>query len=336
MREQPHYDNLLTKEFFEKYYIEQKMSYPSLREMLRAQGLNIAVGTLCKYAKKHGLGRTATEARLQIIHEDPLEWGKSLINEQLIEMIDGFILGDGSLGPNTKNTAARLTCGVEYQEFCSYMMSLFGKYQAVWSKYEHSSMNQGFVWQGMTSFHPDLYQQYLRWYPFVESKGKRDKNPPDDVRLTPTSVMLWYLGDGSLIIDKKVNTVMLRISTDSFLPERVEFLAAKLCEKGIACHRNNDNRIMVDAKGIPAFFSFIGNESPVKCYDYKFKLPEWRLSSMRMSEVAQKLGVDYQRLAHLVKSGKLPCYRASDKGKPRFLPEHIEVCKSMMASGELY
>ena len=34
MREQPHYTNLLTKEFFEEYYINKKMSYPKIRNML--------------------------------------------------------------------------------------------------------------------------------------------------------------------------------------------------------------------------------------------------------------------------------------------------------------
>ena len=316
--------------------VKQKMSYPKLREMLKQRGLNISIGALCTYAKRHGIGRTISESRLQVNHEYPLAWSKTILTEEIQEAVDGFLLGDGSIGLNKLETSGRLRCGVEHYEFCSYMMSFFESYQAVWAKYNDSSMNQGFQWQGSTSFHPDLLRQYLRWYPFVESKGKRDKQPPDDVRITPLSVMLWYLGDGSLIIDKKVNTVMLRISTDSFLPERVEFLVGKLQEKGIACHRNNDNRIMVDARGIPAFFGFVGKESPIRCYDYKFKLPEWRLNSMRMRDVAEELKVDYQRLAYLVKTGMITCLRASDKGKPRFLPEHVEACKALISSGDLY
>ena len=55
MKEQPHYLELLTKEFFEKYYLEQKMSFPKIVEMLSEQGYNIAVGTIYKYYKKLGL-----------------------------------------------------------------------------------------------------------------------------------------------------------------------------------------------------------------------------------------------------------------------------------------
>jgi len=57
---------------------------------------------------------------------------------------------------------------------------------------------------------------------------------------------------------------------------------------------------------------------------------------MRMRDVAEELKVDYQRLAYLVKTGMITCLRASDKGKPRFLPEHVEACKALISSGDLY
>lgn len=335
MADQPHYETLLSKNFFEQYYLEQRMSYPKLREMLKERGYNISVGTLHKYAKKYGIGRAATESRLQANHTSPLDWNKTLLNESMIEAIDGFILGDGGIGLNAKETVGRLKCGVEHNEFCTYMMSFFYPYQATWKKQNDASMSQGFRWDGITSFHPDLLQQYLRWYPFVESKGRRDKQPPDDVRITPLSIVIWYLGDGTLIDDEKNNTFMMRLSTDSFLPEKVEFLASKLREKGIACHRNNDNRILIETRGQGPFLEYIGGKSPIGCYDYKFRLPKWRFSK-RMREVADELKLDYQRLAYLVKIGKIPCYRASENGKPRFLPEHIEACKKAMESGDLF
>ena len=50
-----------------------------------------------------------------------------------------------------------------------------------------------------------------------------------------------------------------RLSTDGFSKEKVEMLVDKLKEIGIKCHRTNENRIMIDTKGIPAFLSIIGN-----------------------------------------------------------------------------
>ena len=44
----------------------------------------------------------------------------------------------------------------------------------------------------------------------------------------------------------------------------------------------------------------------------------------RQQEVADEFGIDYNKLSYWVKSGKVPCLRASEGGKPRFLPEHIK------------
>ena len=332
MREQPHYEHLLTKDFFEKHYVLDRKSYPELRQMLLKQGYNIHVGTLCKYAKKHSLGRTVSEGQRNT--GIFLDWKTTFLNEQTTEAIDGFILGDGGIKINDAQTSGRLCCTVEHQGFCAYMMNFFSSYAPSCKKEKDESMRQGFRWAGITLSHPDLYQQYLRWYP--EVFGKREKQPPDDVRITPLSVMIWYLGDGSMITNEDSNSIMLRISTDSFRPERVEFLASKLQEKGIACHRNGDNRIMVDAKGIPAFFDFIGHVSPVSCYKYKFDVPAWRLTTVKMRQAAQDLGVDYQRLAYLVKIGKAPATRLQAGGKPLFTQEQIGALRELKQAGVLY
>jgi len=327
MREQPHYTSLLTKDFFEKNYIQERMSYPKIREMLLEQGYNIHVGTLYNYAKKLGIGRNRSEAKRNR-EEDPLDWDTSYITEEVLEYIDGFLLGDGGLQTTYKGKEkiSRLTCGVQYEEFCRYLMDGFYSYKHSCSKCKDDHMKSGFVWNGRTRFHPDLYIQLQRWYKKNE-KGGSKKQPPDDVRITPKSVMLWYLGDGSLV---QVNdTVVIRLSTDGFDKERVEFLAEKLKEKGIDCYRNGDNRIQIRTSAVPSFFKFIGKESPVKCYDYKFELPEWRFEAKRMRKVADELNIDYQRLAYMVKIGKINCYRASENGRPRFLPDHIKEVKKV-------
>jgi len=325
MKEQPHYTNLLTEEFFTEYYIRRRMSYPKIRKMLLEQGHNIHVGTLHSYAKKLGIGRNRSEAKRNR-EKDPLNWDKNYMTKEVLECVDGFLLGDGGLQTTYKGEAevSRLTCGVQYEEFCKYLMDNFHIYKSSYSKCIDSHMKSGFVWNGRSRFHPDLYIQLQRWY--IKSKdGKSKKQPPDDVRITPKSVMMWYLGDGSLV--QKNNTVVIRLSTDGFDKEKVEFLAEKLKEKGIDCYRNGDNRIQIRTSAVPAFFKFIGKESPVKCYDYKFNLPEWRFEAKRMKVVANELGIEYQKLAHLVKVGKISCYRSSEKGRPRFLPEHIAEVK---------
>lgn len=251
------------------------------------------------------------------------------------EHVDGFLLGDGSVGidKRMKSKKARAKCGLEYEEFSRYLISFFDEISI--NKYKDKKMKQGFHWEGRTRYSKEWYEQYLRWYPEGQD-GKRLKQVPDDVVISPTSVMMWYLGDGSVVHPQDDSTVMLRISTDGFKREGVELLVKKLNDIGIVCHRNNENRVQIKARGIPYFFDYIGRTSPVKCYDYKFALPTWRFESMRMSEVARQLGVNYNRLAHLVKIGKIPAYRLSSKGRPRFMLSHIKRAEELIKAGELY
>jgi len=333
MREQPHHTDLLTKEFFEEYYIDKKMSYPQIKEMLKTQGYNIHNGTLHKYAKRVGIGRGASEARRNW-DSDSLDYNKTYIDEEMLKWLDGLALGDGGISPNHNSGVARLSCGVEYEEFCKYLMHPFLSLGAKVKKRNSPAMNQGFIFSGATRFHPEIYEQYLRWYPEVK-EGIRGKQPPDDVRITKESVQSWFLGDGSLSVTN--NTIGVQLSTDGFIKERNEMLVDKLRGIGIKCHRNNENRIKVNTKGIPAFFDLIGRKSPISCYNYKFdRVPEFRFTSKRMKEVADELNISYDRLSYFVKIGKVETYRLSKNGRPRFLPEHIKRVKELINSGELY
>lgn len=334
MKEQPHYTNILTEDFFNKYYSEKRMSFPKLRDKLKSEGYNIAISTIYSYCKKLGiLMRGSSEARRE--WDNSLDYNVSYLNKNMIEAIDGFLLGDGGASIyNGKIKVGRLSCGLEHEEFCRYLMSFFSDYKPKISKYKDRRMKQGFIWNGKTKFHPDIYKQYKRWYKLIN--GKYIKSVPNDVVISPISVMSWFLGDGSISHPEDNSTILLRLSTDGFQKEEVEFLVTKLIDKSIKCHRSNENRIIVNSRGIPSFFNYIGNQSPIFCYNYKFDLPYWRFSSKRMKEVSDELGVDYNRLSYLVKINKLSCYRLTPNGRPRFLPEHIECAKQLIKNKELY
>lgn len=336
MKVKSYYTDILTEEFFRVNYLEKRLSFPKLKDLLKENGHDISIGSIHKYCKKLGfLTRGQSEARREW-DDNPLNYNISYLTEPVIEILDGFLLGDGGIETDKRNKigTARFACGVEFEEFCKYLIDRFTSYFPTVKKYKSIGMKQGFVFYGRTKFHPDIYQQYQRWYKYRD--GKFIKSVPTDVRITPTSVMMWFLGDGSLVQPEDNSTVMLRLSTDGFTCDEVEYLVIKLIEKGIQCHRNKENRIMVDARGIPTFFDFIGRTSPVKCYDYKFNLPTWRLESKRMKDVANELKIDYNRLCYFVKIGRINCYRLSELGRPRFLPEHINECRKLIESGELY
>lgn len=310
--------NILSKDFLNQHYVQEEKSCREISEfIMNKYDISISVSTIHKKLVENDINRNSLESRL-LRDKNSLDYNKSYLREDIIEAIDGFLLGDGSIDSSNKNKktkSARLTCGLQYEEFCNYFASFFQDYGMVVSAYKDEGMSSGVQYHGRSRFHPDFFDQYIRWYNY------KDKQPPDDVRITPTSLMMWYLGDGSVVVkDRSIN---LRLSTDSFLPEKVKFLVEKLKLIGINSHRNNDNRIVIQARSIPVFFDFIGKKSPVKCYDYKFKLPDWRFESIRMKEAAKELQLSYNRLSHLVKIGKIECLRLSKNGRPRFLKEHL-------------
>jgi len=325
--------DICSKEYLTELYESKKYGLPKIQaDILQKIGIKVSTGFLCNRLSENGIKlRTSSQARRVVAKS--LDWDKSFLTEEQIESVDGFLIGDGYAHVIHDKKISRFSCGVEHKEFSSYMRSFFLSYDPSELKYYPSSSGTSSgTWDFRTRYHPDLYIGGSRWYP----PGMK-KSVPDDVRITPTSVMMWYLGDGTVIVNNKVNTIILRLSTDCFKREQVEdILIAKLRHMGIDCHRNNENRINVSAKGIPAFFDFIGRSSPVKCYDYKFALPVWRFESKRIKTISQELSVDYNRLLHLVQSGKIPCYRASEKGRPRLLPEHIEIAKELIKTGDLY
>lgn len=336
MREQPQHTDILTKEFFQKYYVEERWSYQDLQKLIfRTHHRHIVVSTIHSYAKKLGFGRTRSEAKRNQ-DPNPLDYSQPVLSNEMIEAVDGFLLGDGGIeySRDRETNIARFQCTLEHQEFALYLMSHWPGSQPSCIQVNSPKSPSGKLWQAYTRFHPDFYAQLVRWYPESKDENRRIKEPPPDIQITPKSVMMWYLGDGSCVNDK--GSVQLRLSTDGFSERGVEFLAQKLQEKGIACHRNNDNRIYIEAKGIPKFFDFIGRTSPVKCYEYKFDLPEWRYTAKRMSEVAEELGIPYGKLNDAVKAKKVAVFREHPEAKPRFLPEHIEALRASILNGEFY
>jgi hypothetical protein len=203
---------------------------------------------------------------------------KSFMTEQVIEWVDGFLLGDGRIEYTISNgivKGARFSIGVLYEEFATYAISGFKDYHPSELKQSGKICERrpNLMWSSTTLSHPDIARQAERWY---RGQGKKTRIP-QDVRITPVSIMLWYLGDGSFHYNPNENNSLLRLATCSFLPEDIEsILIPKLKALGIQCERTkckNDIQILPESTG--TFFNFIGRKSPIHCYDYKFDVPDW-------------------------------------------------------------
>jgi len=232
-----------------------------------------------------------------------LDANTSFLNEGLFEWIDGFLLGDGCVNHKKDGSyrSARFTFGSVQKEWTVYAMSGLKDYAPItpWQSGEVCKKRPRLCWNSRTLTHPDIVLQAKRWYP----NGK--KIIPIDVRLTAQSILLWYLGDGS-ITQKGV----IRLATCGFTPDDIDtILIPRLKEMGVeACRNEVKNDIRLSTASVSRFFDIIGKTSPIKCYSYKFEYAPW-LDLYRISDIA-KDDKEKWRIQYLYKMGKLDCRKS--------------------------
>jgi len=242
----------------------------------------------------------------------PINYNKTYLNSAMIEWIDGFLLGDGSIRfstnkyRKTKNPGyCRFSVASVKKQWMRYAISKFKVYNI---KHEHkkrynNERNPNTLWINRTNGHPDITKQAIRWYPHPECI----KRVPKDIVITPTSVLLWYLGDGSL-----VNNQNIKLATCAFSDVEIQkYLIPKLEAHGIRCYISHWKKypyIIIRRNSVGRFFFFIGKKSPVSCYDYKFKYKKW-YDYKRLSDII-KNKKDKWRAIYYYKVGKLKCFKS--------------------------
>ena len=228
-----------------------------------------------------------------------LPYNVSWADEALVEWVDGFLLGDGHLALTRVGDAARASISTKHPEWTDYAMIGFKNYQpkeatrvVSHSKVTGKSYD---AYQSASLAHPDLKVHRDRWYP----QGK--KIVPADVRLTPTSLRLFYLGDGCF------SKGDVELAAVDFTEDEVAVLACALKEKlGLEFHphliRGKRLRLRLVAEHVHRFFDVIGKDDPTGCYGYKFDLTQVcpvtgkpgvarNRNTESLAELAKELGV---------------------------------------------
>jgi hypothetical protein len=288
-------------------YINKKMSTNDIsKESKYLFGIWIGNVTIYKELIRHKIPvRSISESVSRAM--STLNIDESFLDEKTIEWIDGFLLGDGSIGYDKKTfKSARFSFGSAEKQWTNYAMSGLKKY----NPREASSKGWKFrpekpsspLFSSATKMHPDISLQAKRWYP----NGK--KIVPLDIRITPISILLWYLGDGS--IGRQITATNPHLATCGFTPEENNnILIPKLSKLGIRClYGRVKNNIIICSDSIKIFFDIIGHKSPISCYDYKFEVPEWLfLKTLKMIIPDKK---ERWRAKYYIISGQIQCQKS--------------------------
>jgi hypothetical protein len=297
-------------EILRKSYIDDKMSTTEIaNNSERLFGVKVSCGIIYKELLRHNIPVRSKSESISMATSS-IDPNVHHITEELIEWIDGFLLGDGGIEIQNRDNyrGSRFAIGSSNEQWTTFAISRFKMYGECdvkkWGTIDEKHPN--YLWHSRTKTHPDIIHQAERWYTGENLK----KVVPPDVRITPTSLLLWYLGDGSLTYIEDCNTYVVRFATCAFSVEEIEnILMPKLNALGLECSRDKSkNDIRILASSIGRFFDIIGHKSPISCYDHKFAIPDW-LRLIRLSDIVQN---DRQKwmAQYYYKSGQLECSKS--------------------------
>jgi hypothetical protein len=188
------------------------------------------------------------------------------ITDYTNDIIIGSLLSDGCVNNtnNGKNYFWTQTCVNE--DYINYLIDETNldlhKFTKPSNKFISTNgktytAKKAFVFKSKASVTFTKYRE--DWYP------NGVKIVPKNIKITPTVLLHWYLGDGYISDECGIT-----LCTDSFDKESLTFLLYELENIGLLPHLNYlKNRIIIPNKRVIEFLTYIG-ECPVKSFDYKW------------------------------------------------------------------
>jgi hypothetical protein len=157
---------------------------------------------------------------------------------------------------------------LKYCEYVERTLKSFGILEGgrIRKVYNKSSNCYGYRYRSL--HYVELLPIYRQWYP------NNKKIVPKTVKLTPSTIRQWYIGDGTL--NNHDSRSSIRLCTDSFTISDVKCLVKQLINLGFEVTRQlSTNRIHISVYSTKEFLKYIGS-CPVKCYRYKWNYQDNR------------------------------------------------------------
>lgn len=184
------------------------------------------------------------------------------INENLMNHINGWMLGDGHVTKSKKQSSFCISS--KHQEYIKYINNIFINNNMSCKIYTAKQFNK--IYYKLTTLSSVQIKNIRNiWY------KNNTKIIPKKIKLTPTVLNHWMMDDGTYNADKG----HIRLCTNCFSIDECIFLANKLnnlldvndihiIEKGI-----NKTRIYLPKNSANKFLNFAG-KCNVNCFNYKW------------------------------------------------------------------
>lgn len=312
----------------QSYIVEKKSTTNISKNSIEIFGFSISTATIYKDLVNNNIPLRNKSDSVSMVSGE-LDKNISYMSESISEWVDGYLLGDGYINFRKPTySSSRFRIDSKEKDWVVYAMSGLKSYSPREPKLYNNVTERrpNPIWMAQTLMHPDINFQASRWYSGIN----QIKKIPIDIQITPISTMLWYLGDGSFHYEEDGNMSILRLATCAFDRKDLEqIIIPKLKDYNINCYVDNyKNDIHIRSESIKDFFNFIGNKSPISCYDHKFAIPDW-LRLIRLSDIVEN---DKQKwmAQYYHKTGQLECSKSPGGKMLLFTEEQAEKLKNKL------
>ena len=196
------------------------------------------------------------------------------------QVLDGAMLGDGSLIIHKNGVNAYLSYLSKSEQHVRYVMDYFQEFLTDAGYYNSSYFDKRTKKEycrtvAKTHALQVFTQQQKRWY------KNKIKILPKDLVLTPLTCLIWYIGDGGLINSNR--SQYIKLSTQCFSKEeQEEILLPQLKQFEATLMKTDLNKqdeqqyfIYIPHRKIKSFLEYIGN-CPFSDYSYKWNYQEYK------------------------------------------------------------
>lgn len=188
-----------------------------------AESMNLVDDTVLYHLKRQGV----------VIRPKGQVPNSVAVGEELLELLDGLLLGDGGLALHGTEKTPHYSMSQSLAQV-AWVEWLRGRFESLGVSSRVSTLSpthiRGEARQLNSLTYVELREQHERWYrPMSEEERKADpkhrywrKVVPIDVRLSPLALSQWYFGDGT------VTGGRVKFCTHGFTKEECAFLAQRL------------------------------------------------------------------------------------------------------------
>lgn len=228
---------------------------------------------------------------------------ETIPNQIEIEILNGLMLGDGSLtlykNKGAKNAYLTIEHSIAQKNYCEWFSKKlnFLNSKMCFRKAYKNKINNRIIygkgsWRLITQRHSFLTNLFNQWYSL-----NNKKEVPEDIKLTWQTIAIWYFDDGNL----NIKTKCITLYTNSFSEKSINILINQLKFLGIDdCNVKWQNKkyplIVIQRKSIKFFIESIipylnPNELMYKELFYKIDLSEYIESKRKILNKEDKIKI---------------------------------------------